>query len=61
MSNIEPMLMHLNGSQAMDNRPGDVVLCMTLNQEAREAYWGVYPSAPDESLVSDRNAIFREE
>jgi len=61
MSNIEPMLMHLNGSQAMDNRPGDVVLCMTINQEAREAYWGVYPSAPDESLVSDRNAIFREE
>ncbi|MDP6866016.1 MAG: S8/S53 family peptidase [Candidatus Poseidoniaceae archaeon] len=61
MSNIEPMLMHLNGSQAMDNRPGDVVLCMTINQEAREAYWGVYPSAPDEALVSDRNAIFREE
>ena len=61
MSNIEPMLMHLNGTQPMDNRPGDVVLCMNINQEAREAYWGVYPSAPDEALVSDREAIFKEE
>ena len=61
MSNIEPMLMHLNGTQPMDNRPGDVVLCMNINQEAREAYWGVYPSAPDESFVSDREAIFKEE
>jgi hypothetical protein len=61
MSNIEPMLMHLNGTQQMDNRPGDVVLCMNINQEAREAYWGVYPSAPDEALVSDREAIFKEE
>ena len=61
MSNIEPMLMHLNGTQPMDNRPGDVVLCMNINQEAREAYWGVYPSAPEEALVSDREAIFREE
>ena len=61
MSNIEPMLMHLNGTQPMDNRPGDVVLCMNINQEAREAYWGVYPSSPDEALVSDREAIFKEE
>ena len=61
MSNIEPMLMHLNGTQPMDNRPADVVLCMNINQEAREAYWGIYPSAPDEALVSDREAIFKEE
>lgn len=61
MSNIEPMLMHLNGTQSMDNRPGDVVLCMNINQEAREAYWGVYPSSPDQALVSDREAIFKEE
>ncbi len=61
MSNIEPMIMHLNGSQTMDNRPGDVVLCMSINQEAREAYWGVYPSAPGENLVSDRVAIFKDE
>ena len=55
------MLMHLNGTQSMDNRPGDVVLCMNINQEAREAYWGVYPSAPDKALVFDREAIFKEE
>ena len=61
MSNIEPMLMHLNGTQAMDERPGDVVLCMSINQEAREAYWGLYPSAPGEGLVSDRVAIFKDE
>ena len=61
MSNIEPILMHLNGSQPMDDRPGDVVLCMNINQEAREAYWGVYPSSPDEGLVSDRIAFFKEE
>ena len=61
MSNIDPMLKHLNGSQTMDSRAGDVVLCMSINQEAREAYWGVYPSAPDQGLVSDRSAIFREE
>ena len=61
MSNIEPMLMHLNGSQTMDSRPGDVVMCMNINQEAREAYWGVYPSAPDEAFDSDRTALFREE
>jgi len=61
MSNIEPMLMHLNGSQPIDNRPADVVLCMNINQEAREAYWGVYPSASEETLVSDRQAIFKEE
>ncbi len=47
MSNIEPMIKHLNGSQTMDSRPGDVVLCMNINQEAREAYWGAYPTAPD--------------
>jgi hypothetical protein len=55
------MLMHLNGTQTMDSRAGDVVLCMSINQEARKAYWGVYPSAPDEGLVSDRVAIFRDE
>jgi hypothetical protein len=44
MSNILPILEHLNGTQPMPDRPGDVELCMQLNQEAREAYWGVYPS-----------------
>ena len=41
------MIDHLSGAQAMPDRPGDVVLCMQINQEARETYWGVYPS--DES------------
>ena len=44
MSNIQPMIEHLNGTQAMPDRPGDVVTCMQLNQEARELYWGVYPT-----------------
>ncbi|MGB1365264.1 MAG: S8/S53 family peptidase [Candidatus Poseidoniaceae archaeon] len=61
MSNIEPMIKHLNGSQTMDSRPGDVVLCMNINQEAREAYWGAYPTAPDGAFDSDRTALFREE
>ena len=44
MSNIQPMIEHLNGTQSMPDRPGDVELCMQVNQEAREAYWGVYPT-----------------
>ena len=44
MSNIPPMIKHLNGTESIPDRPGDVVLCMQINQEAREAYWGVYPS-----------------
>ena len=52
MSNIQPMIDHLSGAQAMPDRPGDVVLCMQINQEARETYWGVYPSEeqPDRGL-----------
>jgi len=44
-SNIEPMIAHLNGSSALPDRPGDVVTCMELNQEAREIYWGGYPAS----------------
>ena len=44
MSNIQPMIEHLNGTQSMPDRPDDVELCMQVNQEAREAYWGVYPT-----------------
>ena len=36
MSNIQPMIEHLNGSQAMPDRPGDVELCMQVNQEAQK-------------------------
>ena len=44
LSNIEPMIQHLNGTNTMPDRPSDVVTCMEINQEARETYWGVYPS-----------------
>ena len=53
MSNIQPMIEHLNGTQTMPDRPGDVELCMQINQEAREAYWNVYPSeeSPGQTVV----------
>ena len=46
MSNIQPMIKHLNGTSThVPIRPGRCrPLCMQINQEAREAYWGVYPS-----------------
>ena len=44
MSNVEPIIAHLNGSETLSDRPSDVVTCMNLNQAAREAYWGGYPS-----------------
>ncbi|MGY8735574.1 MAG: S8/S53 family peptidase [Candidatus Poseidoniales archaeon] len=44
LSNIEPIIKHLNGSQEMPSRASDIVLCMQINQQAREAYWGAYPS-----------------
>ncbi len=40
MSNIEPMIKHLNGSEQMSQRPADVVACMNANQQIRYAYWG---------------------
>ena len=56
LSNIVPIIEHLNGSQPMPDRPSDVVACMQLNQEAREAYWGVYPTEND---VTSRKAAVR--
>jgi len=47
LSNIEPMIAHLNQSADLAQRPGDVVACMNANQEMREAYWDAYPSFPD--------------
>ena len=44
-SNIDGMIAHLNGTSLIPDRPSDVRLCMQANQEAREAYWGVYPVA----------------
>ena len=40
--------------------PGDVVACMAANQEAREAYWGAYPSISIERTYSGEEAIFRD-
>ena len=39
-SNVEPMIMHLNGSSLLPDRPFDVVQCMEMNQAMRETYWG---------------------
>jgi hypothetical protein len=49
-SNIDGMIAHLNGTSPIPDRPSDVRLCMQVNQESREAYWGVYPS--ESSLFS---------
>ena len=48
LSNIEPMIAHLNQSSELSQRPGDVVACMNANQDMREAYWNAYPSSPVE-------------
>ena len=39
MSNIEPMINHLDGTSEMPQRPADVIACMDANQQIREAYW----------------------
>ncbi len=39
MSNIEPIINHLDGTSEMPQRPADVVACMDANQQIREAYW----------------------
>ena len=52
-SNIEPMILHLNGTSTMPDRPADVETCMQVNQEAREAYWGAYPSEPPAPTSTD--------
>lgn len=62
LSNIDLIIKHLNGTQEMDNRPSDVVLCMDANQQMREAYWGVYPTTVSETESYVPYAtVFREE
>ena len=39
MSNIEPIIDHLDGTYEMPQRPADVVACMDANQQIRESYW----------------------
>ena len=52
LSNIEPMIAHLNQTDELPNRPGDVVACMDANQELREAYWSAFPSTPSTDMLS---------
>ena len=62
LSNIDLIIKHLNGTQEMDDRPSDVVLCMDANQQMREAYWGVYPTTVSETESYVPYAtVFREE
>ena len=51
LSNIQPMIKHLNGTEPIPDRPGDVVLCMQINQEAREGTGASTPlrNGPTES------------
>ena len=60
LSNIDPIISHLNGTSPLPDRPGDVVTCMAVNQEARENYWGAYPSISVERTYSEEEAIFRD-
>lgn len=60
LSNIDPIISHLNGSSPLPDRPSDVVTCMAVNQEARENYWGAYPSISVERTYSEEEAIFRD-
>ena len=39
MSNIQPIINHLDGTTELPPRPADVVACMDANQSIREAYW----------------------
>lgn len=59
LSNIEPIIKHLNGSEPLPDRAGDVVACMNLNQAAREAYWGAYPSLPTQIQVVGEEGVQR--
>ena len=59
LSNIEPIIKHLNGSDSLPDRAGDVVACMNLNQAAREAYWGAYPSLATHIQVVGEEGVQR--
>ena len=57
LSNIQPIIKHLNGTESLGERSGDVVACMDLNQAAREAYWGAYPSSPTPITVAGDEGV----
>ena len=58
-SNVDGIIAHLNGTSLIPDRPTDVRLCMQANQEAREAYWDIYPFASLEG-VSMQMAVVSE-
>ena len=62
LSNIEPIIAHLNQSSALGDRPSDVEACMSANQEMRESYWGAYPSAEfsNEAILDGEYATWRD-
>ena len=62
LSNIEPIIAHLNKSSIMGERPSDVAACMSANQELRESYWGAYPSTAniDAQFYDEEFATWRD-
>ena len=62
LSNIEPIIAHLNQSSPLGDRPSDVQACMSANQEMRESYWGAYPSAepPSHEIIKQEYATWRD-
>ena len=62
LSNIEPIIGHLNQSSALGDRPSDVEACMSANQEMRESYWGAYPSAEfsNEAILDEEYVTWRD-
>ena len=62
LSNIEPIIGHLNQSSTLGDRPSDVEACMSANQEMRESYWGAYPSAEssNEAILDEEYATWRD-
>ena len=62
LSNIEPIIAHLNQSSSLGDRPSDVEACMSANQEMRESYWGAYPSAEstNKAILDEEYATWRD-
>jgi len=62
LSNIEPIIAHLNQSSTLGDRPSDVEACMSANQEMRESYWGAYPSAEssNEAILDEEYVTWRD-
>lgn len=62
LSNIEPIIGHLNQSSTLGDRPSDVEACMSANQEMRESYWGAYPSveSSNEAILDEEYVTWRD-